>query len=130
MSDIAVDKTKVRPLDGAIVLPPVVAYEAMTLGMAVRLRTDGKVEKTPGASSKFLGIVVSGSGRSSDVAAGETVSVVGFGPCSGFSGLTPSAMGYLDSTAGGMDTAGSVATGYAYAEDVFFVMPELTNVGS
>ncbi len=129
MADITVTKGLVRPLDGAVVRQ-YEAAAAIDLGMAVTLNVSGTIQKTASASVDVIGILVSGSNKGTTVAAGEICGVVVFGPVAGFSGMTPSGLAYLDSTAGGLDTAGSVPVGYAENAEVLFVMPALTNAGS
>jgi hypothetical protein len=121
-----------RPLDGSTVRQ-FVAASSIDFGEAVTLRTaDGLVQKTANGSAKCIGIAVSGSGGAgrTGVVAGESVGVVVFGPVAGFSGMTPGARAFLAATAGGLDTAGTVAAGYSEGAEVLFVMPSLADAAS
>ena len=115
MAAITVTNKQVRPLDGSVVRQ-FIANGAISFGEAVTLRTaDGRVQETANASAKCIGIAVSGSGGAgrTGVVAGESVGVVVFGPVAGFSSMTPGARAFLAATAGGLDTAGTVAAGYS-----------------
>ena len=96
----------------------------------VKLRSDGKVVKTAETSDDIYGIIVSLSNKETSGVAGDDAGIVVFGPVAGFTGLTPSQIGYLSGTDGKLADSGTVAAGYAESETVFFVMPGVANVGS
>jgi len=112
----------VRPLDGSTVIGPLETGEAMDVGNAVELMSDGTIDEAGSSSTTFLGLVVAGSNKGSALAAGEMASVIAFGPCAGFSGLTPGQLIYLGAN-GALDDAGTKAVGYALTADSIFVLP-------
>ena len=122
-----------RPLSDAIVRA-FDAYEAMSPGQAVYLRSDGQValaDADVADSAQVIGIVGSVVNGKTSAAAGDRVDVVMFGAVCGFSSLTVGGLVYASVTAGSMDQtrpAGSSGdyvfiVGTAIAADTIFVNP-------
>jgi hypothetical protein len=127
MADVTVTKTSVRPLENANINSRHTAGEALTLGDAVYLKSDGKWWQTDAsvagtASDVLIGVVVAGSSspdttNDGDVAAGELIDVVVWGGVEGFSSLTPGAILYLSDNAGLIaDAVGTVTRRIGYAD--------------
>jgi hypothetical protein len=131
MADLVLSATNIRPLDGAHTRQYQTSAAA-ELGEAVTHLETGYVEKTAGASAKFRGVIVSGSGKDSAgvVASGEDVGVCIFGPVSGFSGLTPGTLVYLSATAGNLADTGSIVVGYVENATTIFIMPAIADSAS
>lgn len=129
MAAIAYDKKLIRPYtDVGWVYPPLEAGEAMNLGNAVTMQTDGTVDESGAAEEDALGIVVSvvaGTSLDGNVVSGEKVGVLAFGLVSGFSGLTPGASIYLGAN-GELQDTGTVRVGFAFKSTIamfHFVRP-------
>jgi hypothetical protein len=130
MAAVTATASLARPLDGSISVIKE-AGEALDLLNAVYLATNGKVMKTANSTSKFYGFVVAGHKKGTAVASGEMCTVVVFGRLTGFSGMQPGVIGKLSATAGKIDqTTGTVSTGYAESASEYFVMPNISDVGS
>jgi hypothetical protein len=132
MADITVTAKQVSPLPGAIVRN-LVAAGTGSVGDAVYIDGNGKAAQADGdagsGAEKARGIVVSaGTEGAVTFAAGDMLSVVFFGPVSGFASMTPNALHYISDTAGAVaDAAGtnSHIIGFALSDTVLFVQPQL-----
>lgn len=85
-------------------IPDLVAGEALSAGMAVYIKSDGKLWKSNGtaatAPSAFVGIVAA------DAAAGDAVTAFGVGTRFRYaSGMTPGVPLYISTTAGSLADA-------------------------
>lgn len=131
MTAIAIQTDKVRPLPGSRTRAKEVSGATVTNGMTVKLNVDGTISKTASGTDKVYGICCGNSDKLDGSAeVGDMATVCVFGPLGGFSGGQPGTQAFLAATAGGMDTAGSVAVGYFETAEIFVVMPNVTNVGS
>lgn len=132
MADVTVVKSKVAPMYGAIVRQHS-AGGVVNVGDSVYQNGTGdQVEQTKGnavATALAIGVVTSiGTEGGTVSVAGDALGVVVFGPVSGFSGLTPAALGYVSDNAGAIGTAAgskSKVIGRNESDEVFFVNPTL-----
>jgi hypothetical protein len=136
MADISITAGQVRPLNGAIIRR-FTAGEAVSVGQAVFVHTDGTVKKADAdvlASSQARGIVVGvGVAGSTSAASGNAVDVVTHGAIAlGTSGLTDGAAVFVSTTAGALDqtapaSAGDYpfAIGWAESDGVLYVQPQV-----
>ena len=133
MADLTYNITQARPLHQAITVGPKYALSSGSLLDAVTINTDGKVVKSVNASGKCNAIVVSaGPYHKADgsYAANDALTLVTFGPVTGFSGLIPGRLVYLSATSGKLADTGSVPVGYAYDDTTVFFMPGVANAAS
>lgn len=123
---------KVRPLLGSRTRQMQLTGTTGNNGDAVKLNTtSGTVSITANATDKVYGIIAGNSDKVDGTAeAGDMVTIVTFGPCSGWAAGQPGIQAFLSSVAGGLDTAGSVPVGVFEDTDVLIVMPNVSNVGS
>jgi hypothetical protein len=136
MADISITAGQVRPLNGAVIRR-FTAGEAVTVGNAVYVHTDGTVKKADAdalASAQARGVVVGvGVAGATSAATGNAVDVVTHGPVAlGTSGLTEGAVVYVSVTAGALDQTAPAASGdypfiigWAEADGVLYVQPEV-----
>jgi len=134
MADLDFTAAQVRPLIPAEVRKYEAADASITPGMAVYIKSDGKVAVTDANAAVTVegkGIVVAVQGGASTSAAGDILSVVVHGPVCGFDDLTPGTIGYVSETAGDLADAAPTGAGtwtkvlgWAESADVFFVAPE------
>jgi hypothetical protein len=88
---------------------PKIAFEAMSAGTPVYVRSDGRVAK---ARANAVGTSAVAGITAHDVNAGDAVTLVMLGTMTGWSGLTPGAYLYLSAAvAGGIDSAAASGTG-------------------
>ncbi len=134
---LTVNKTRVLPLDGAIVRPGT-AGEAVSAGQSVTPDASGNwVKADADASGKYggSGIVMagnSGNGNTSgDFASGEAIGVCVFGPIAGIDGMDTQTRVWTSTTAGGLTqtkpSGGGVFAapmGFPLASDVLMVLPQ------
>lgn len=108
MTALTVTKKNVSPLPGAIVRE-FIAGSAVGVGELVFMASDGFVDPTDADAATALatiGICVAAGNEGAEAAAvGDPVSVVIFGPVTGFSGNTPGDLVYASATAGEIDDA-------------------------
>jgi len=136
---MAVDKTKVRALQGAV-LRQAVAGGTGSLGDAVYISDDTNnllptvVQADANVSATVVaarGIVVAmGREGETDFVSGDALTIATFGPVAGYSGLTPGARQYVSSTVGALTESApsgagtwTWAVGYAESDGVVFVNP-------
>lgn len=105
MSDVTLTAANIRPLKthGAVILPGQ-AGGTITIGDLVYIASDGDWERADGNVSAALarpqGVAVESYDGETTINSGDPVSVVVFGPVSGFTGLTGGANYYLSDNVG------------------------------
>ena len=137
MADITVTAASVRPMPGAVI-QRYQAGEAMDIGTAVYLKSDGKVWKADAdaaASSMAIGLVVSAPNGATAAAADDYVDVVVRGVVTGAASMTPGGLVYSSTTAGAVADASPAGSsgdyrwivGYAVSATGIYVMPFTDN---
>lgn len=131
MADLTKSVTKAAPLHQAITMR-VQANASGSLLDAVTINTSGKAVKSADGSGKACYIVVAAAKHTAagTYAADEWLTVVAFGPVTGFTGLTPGKLAYLAATAGVLADSGTVPVGYAVDDTTLFWMPGIANAAS
>ncbi|MEQ8673292.1 MAG: hypothetical protein RIC84_08755 [Aggregatilineales bacterium] len=128
MTALTVTAADVRPLIGSVVKEGV-AGGAVNVGNWVYPDSSGTwqaADSDDAATAEGRALVVATASGETSAVSGDGIEVCLFGPVSGFSGLTPGALGYTSPTAGAVeDAAGTVVwvAGWCYAATVFFVQP-------
>lgn len=139
MGDIALTAANIRALpDNGSIIRRHIAGGVLAVGQLVSLSADGFVDPADGnialgTLARPIGIVVSSYDGETAIASGDPVSVVVFGPVSGFSGMTPGDNHYLSDTAGKVaDAVGTYdkIVGYAEAATILFVHIEQIDASS
>lgn len=141
MADMAFTAVEIRPLPshGAIIVPGT-AGGTITVGHVVYVASDGDWERADGNVSAALGraqgIAVESYDGETTINTGDPVSVVVFGPVSGFDALTAGANYYVSDTVGRLnDTVGTFDRGVGYGielagEVCLFVFPQQNDPSS
>lgn len=131
MADLTKSVTKAAPLHQAVTMR-VQANASGSLLDAVTINTSGKAVKSANASGVALGIVVASEKHKSDgtYAADEWLTIVVFGPVTGFTSLAKGRLSYLAATAGVLADSGSVPVGYNVDDTTLFWMPGIANAAS
>jgi hypothetical protein len=141
MADMAFTAAEIRPLPshGAIIVPGT-AGGTITVGHLVYIASDGDWERADGnvsaAVSRAQGVAVESYDGETTINAGDPVSVVVFGPVSGFDALTAGANYYASDTVGRIaDATGTfdrqIGFGMELAgEVVLFVHPQQNDPSS
>lgn len=138
MSAIALTAAQIRPLTSrGAVLAKATAGATITIGQTVYMASTGSLgvgdADASAAASAAIGIAVESFDGETTIASGDPCTYCVFGPVSGFSGMTPGALGWQSDTAGGLDTAAGTfdrIMGYAESATVFFIQPDLANPSS
>ena len=137
MAAISITSGLVRPLNGAIIRR-FAAGATVSVGQAVYVDSSGDVQPADAdaeASAQARGVVVAvGVAGATSATTGQTVDVVTHGPVAlGASGLTDGAAVYVSTTAGALDqtipgTSGDYpfVIGWAEADGVLYVQPQVT----
>lgn len=141
MSDMAFTAAEIRPLKehGAVIVPGT-AGGTITVGHLVYIASDGDWERSDGnvsaAVARTQGIAVESYDGETTINAGDPVSVVVFGPVSGFDDLTAGANYYTSDTVGRIaDAVGTFDRQVGYGmelagEVVLFVFPQQNDPSS
>ena len=132
MADVTVTAGDVRPLPGAVVR----RFDAggtLYTGQGCYIAADGDVERSDADSSSLtaqaIGIFVADNTGATIATAGDRVDVVMFGAVTGYSSMTPGALVFASTSAGGLvqgtPSAGShvVPIGIALDASTIFVNP-------
>ncbi len=138
MSAIALTASQIRPiLSRGAVLAKETAGATITIGQTVYMASTGLLGVGDADASKAasfsIGIAVESFDGETSIASGDPVTYCVFGPVSGFSGMTPGALGWQSDTAGGLDTAAGTydhILGYAETAGIFFIQPDLADPSS
>ena len=131
MANIARTSANIRPLNGALIRR-FEAGGALTVGNTVYINGDAEVEHADASAAGTtyaVGIVVAAPDGGTTASEGETVDVLLFGPCTGFTGMTPHDVLYQSNDAGRIeDAAGdnSHKVARALSATVLFWNPALT----
>lgn len=138
MAVIAVDRSKVRPLNGAITRRIPAASTNVRVGDAVYFTSAGRCELADGddvAQSQARGVVtaIGTNGKTTATAVGDMCDVVTHGPVElGVTGNTDGSPVYVSPTAGGLDQTASATTGdfnyiigYMESDTVLYVQPQM-----
>lgn len=133
---LTVNKTRVKPLPGAVVRT-IVLGEAASAGQVVTPNANGLfVLADANAANLWRGVAVivndgSTGNTSGDYASGESVSAVFFGPIAGIDGMDPTLSVWVSTTAGGLTqtrpSGGGVfpsPMGHPIAADVLWLSPQ------
>lgn len=134
---LTINKTRVKPLPGAIVRSGVLA-EAVSAGAALTIDTNGKFVKADANAAglyRGVGVLVNGTtgdgNTSGDFASGATVAICVGGPIAGIDGMDPLLSVWVSSTVGEMTqtkpSGGGIFAspmGYPLAADVLMVSPQ------
>jgi len=130
MADLVIKADGLKPQDASMIIPAV-AGSAITLTTpAITLASDGKWDKTSGASGVGHGLLVSIENKTNTAADTDTIGVCVFGVLGGFTGLTPGAEVFLAATAGVLADSGSISVGYALTTETIMFMGAIAAIAS
>ncbi len=135
MSAIALTAANIRPIvSRGAVLAKGTAGATITIGQAVYMASTGSIGVADADASKAasfgIGIAVESFDGETTINSGDPVTYCVYGPVSGFSGMTPGALGWVADAAGGLDTAAGTydhIMGYAESATTFFVQHDLND---
>jgi len=135
MADVTVTAGDVRPLPGYL-SQRFDAGGTIYTGQSVYIASDGDVEQSDADAGSLeaqsVGIMIADNTGATIATSGDRVDVAVFGPVTGFSSMTPGALVFASTTAGGMvqgtPDVGShvVPVGIAFNANTIFVNPSRT----